>query len=98
MSGFHTAGKSFTKVGSPTGQTLVFSASRVFGTPLALVFDGTVDKCRCFGQGNPMRAFSEIIFDWIFRCHLRHLSRVFTIGRQTYQVCLACVTRLRYSW
>lgn len=45
-----------------------------------------------------MRAFLEIIFDWIFGCHHRHLSRVLTIDRQTYQVCLACGTRLRYSW
>jgi hypothetical protein len=30
-----------------------------------------------------MRAFLEIIFDWIFRCHHRRLSRVFTIDRQT---------------
>jgi hypothetical protein len=45
-----------------------------------------------------MRAFLEIIFDWIFGCHHRHLSRVFTIDRQTYRVCFACGTRLRYSW
>jgi hypothetical protein len=45
-----------------------------------------------------VRAFLEIIFDWIFGCHHRHLSRVFTIDLQTYQVCFACGTKLRYSW
>jgi hypothetical protein len=45
-----------------------------------------------------MRAFSEIVLDWIFGCHHRHLSRVLTIDRQTYQVCLACGAKLRYSW
>ena len=45
-----------------------------------------------------MTAFLQIIFEWIFGCHHRHLSRVFTIDRQTYKVCFACGTRLRYSW
>jgi hypothetical protein len=45
-----------------------------------------------------MWAFLEIIFEWIFGCHHRHLSRVFTIDRQTYKVCFACGTKLRYSW
>jgi len=45
-----------------------------------------------------VRAFLEIIFGWIFGCHHRHLSRVFTIDRQTYRVCFACGTKLRYSW
>jgi hypothetical protein len=45
-----------------------------------------------------MRAFLEILFDWIFGCHHRHLSRVFTIDRRTFQVCLACGAELQYSW
>jgi hypothetical protein len=45
-----------------------------------------------------MTAFLQFIFEWTFGCHHRHLSRVFTIDRQTYQVCLACGTKLRYSW
>jgi len=45
-----------------------------------------------------MRAFFEIMVDWIFGCHHRRLSRVFTIDRQTYQVCFACGAKLRYSW
>jgi hypothetical protein len=45
-----------------------------------------------------MRAFFEIMFDWVFGCHHRHLSRVFTIDCQTYQVCFACGVKLRYSW
>ena len=34
--------------------------------------------------GHFLRAF-ECMFVWIFGCHHRHLSRVFTIDRQTYQ-------------
>ena len=45
-----------------------------------------------------MRAYLEIVFDWIFGCHHGHLSRVFTIGRKTYQVCLGCGAELQYSW
>jgi hypothetical protein len=45
-----------------------------------------------------MRELFKIIFDRIFGCHHRHLSRVFTIERQTYQVCFGCGARLRYSW
>jgi hypothetical protein len=45
-----------------------------------------------------MTAFLPFIFEWIFGCHHRHLSRVFTIDRQTYKVCFACGTKLRYSW
>ena len=45
-----------------------------------------------------MRAFVEFMVDWIFGCHHRHVSRVFTIDRQTYQVCFGCGAKLRYSW
>jgi hypothetical protein len=45
-----------------------------------------------------MRTFFEIVLDWIFGCHHRHLSRVFTIDHHTYQVCFACGAKLRYSW
>ena len=45
-----------------------------------------------------MTAFLQFIFEWIFGCHHNHLSRVFTIDRQTYKVCFACGTKLRYSW
>lgn len=38
------------------------------------------------------------IFDALFACHHRHLSRIVTIQHQTYQVCLDCGARLRYSW
>lgn len=40
--------------------------------------------------------------DWIsqfvFGCHHKHLSRVFTIKKRTYQVCLACGYEFDYSW
>ena len=45
-----------------------------------------------------MRAFSNAIFEWIFGCHHRRLSRVFTIDHKTYQVCLVCGRKLEYSW
>lgn len=45
-----------------------------------------------------MTAFLQFIFEWIFGCHHRYLSRVFTIHRQTYKVCSACGSKLRYSW
>jgi hypothetical protein len=38
------------------------------------------------------------IFDTLFACHHRHLSRLVTINHQTYQTCLDCGARLRYSW
>ena len=45
-----------------------------------------------------MRAFLNAIFKWLFRCHHKKLSRVFTIDHKTYQVCFACGRKLQYSW
>jgi hypothetical protein len=45
-----------------------------------------------------MMVFIEFMFDWIFCCHHRSLSRVFTIDRQTYKICFSCGAKLRYSW
>lgn len=38
------------------------------------------------------------IFQLIFGCHHRHLSRVFTIQKRTYQVCFDCGRQIEYSW
>lgn len=38
------------------------------------------------------------IFEALFACRHRHLSRLVTIQHQTYQVCLDCGARIRYSW
>jgi hypothetical protein len=39
------------------------------------------------------------IFQFAFgHCHHSHLSRVFTIKRRTYQVCLECGQEFEYSW
>jgi hypothetical protein len=38
------------------------------------------------------------IFDFIFGCHHSHLSRVFTIKKRTYQVCVECGQEFQYSW
>ena len=35
--------------------------------------------------------------DFLFGCHHRNLSRVFTIGGRTYQVCCDCGTEFKYS-
>ena len=37
------------------------------------------------------------IFDSIFGCHHRRLSRVFTIGGRTYRVCCSCGAKFKYS-
>jgi hypothetical protein len=37
------------------------------------------------------------IFDFLFGCRHADLSRVFTIGGQTYRVCCNCGTRFSYS-
>ena len=38
------------------------------------------------------------VFQLIFWCHHRHISRVFTIKQRTYQVCFDCGRRIEYSW
>lgn len=38
-----------------------------------------------------------IAVDFLFGCHHRNLSRVFSIGGQTYRVCCDCGTRFAYS-
>jgi hypothetical protein len=43
-------------------------------------------------------AFLSAIFEWIFGCHHRRLSRVFTVDHKTYQVCFDCGRKLQYSW
>jgi hypothetical protein len=36
-------------------------------------------------------------FNFVFGCHHRKLSRVFTIDRRTYRVCCACGATFKYS-
>jgi hypothetical protein len=36
-------------------------------------------------------------FDFLFGCHHRHLSRVFTIDGRTYRVCCDCGAKFKYS-
>lgn len=38
-----------------------------------------------------------LALDFIFGCHHRHLSRVFTIDRRTYRVCCDCGAKFVYS-
>jgi hypothetical protein len=37
------------------------------------------------------------IYDFVFGCHHRKLTRVFTIDRKTYRVCCACGAKFNYS-
>jgi hypothetical protein len=37
------------------------------------------------------------VLDFIFGCHHRHLSRVFTLDRRTYRVCCDCGRKFAYS-
>ncbi len=38
------------------------------------------------------------VFESLFGCHHQQLSRVFTIRRRTYQVCVECGREFEYSW
>jgi len=38
-----------------------------------------------------------VILDFFFGCHHGHLSRVFTLGGETYRVCFDCGARFEYS-
>jgi hypothetical protein len=38
-----------------------------------------------------------LILDFLFGCHHRHLSRVFTLGGETYRVCCDCGAKFAYS-
>lgn len=38
-----------------------------------------------------------LVWDYLFGCHHHKLSRVFTIGGQTYCVCFDCGARFDYS-
>jgi len=38
------------------------------------------------------------IFESLFGCHHRQLSRIFTIRRRTYRVCVECGREFEYTW
>jgi len=38
-----------------------------------------------------------VVLDFLFGCHHRHLSRVFTIDGRTYKVCSDCAAKFDYS-
>lgn len=48
-------------------------------------------------ERNAMIALGRIL-PWLFECHHRDLSRVFTINKRTYQVCFNCGLEIDYSW
>ena len=37
------------------------------------------------------------ILDYLFGCHHDHLSRVFTVGGESYKVCCDCGAKFAYS-
>jgi hypothetical protein len=37
------------------------------------------------------------MFGWLFECHHHNMSRVFTINRRSYQVCIECGQQVDYS-
>jgi hypothetical protein len=39
-----------------------------------------------------------MLLEFLFGCRHQALSRVFTIGGQTYQICCDCGARFSYSW
>jgi hypothetical protein len=43
-------------------------------------------------------AIRRKIWNLLFGCHHRQLSRAFTNQGETYKVCLKCGARLPYSW
>lgn len=43
----------------------------------------------------------EAILNWLFGCHHRHMSRVWTIppgSQQPYVTCLDCGAEFQYDW
>ena len=38
------------------------------------------------------------IFEFVFGCRHRQMSRVFTIKKRTYQVCFECGREFEHSW
>jgi hypothetical protein len=44
-----------------------------------------------------MKTFIPRAFDFLFGCHHRAISRVFTIGGRSYQVCCDCGATREYS-
>ena len=47
-------------------------------------------------QGGLMESLARAL-ELLFGCHHRNVSRVFTIGGQTYRVCWECGTKFHYS-
>ena len=49
----------------------------------------------------PQTGFMKLllrVLHFLFACHHRQLSRVFTIKKRTYQVCVKCGQEFEYSW
>jgi hypothetical protein len=42
-------------------------------------------------------AYIATLLDFLFGCHHSNLTRVFTIGGRSYQVCCDCGTEFKYS-
>ncbi len=44
-----------------------------------------------------LRLYGAMTARYLFGCHHRHISRVFTIEGESYRVCLDCGSRFAYS-
>ena len=42
-------------------------------------------------------SYIATVLDFLFGCHHRNLSRVFTIGGHSYRVCCDCAAKFSYS-
>jgi hypothetical protein len=45
-----------------------------------------------------MKAWLLTVYEFAFCCHHRRLSRLITLKKRTYAVCLNCGHRFDYSW
>lgn len=43
-------------------------------------------------------AIGRKVWNWVFGCRHKELSRAFTTEGQTYKVCLKCGAQFPYSW
>jgi len=78
------------------GKDKTAGAALVFVLPLLLHRRATSGEAPLAGNGVLMERLVAVL-DFVFGCHHRHLSRVFTIDGRTYRVCCDCGAKFKYS-
>ncbi len=48
-------------------------------------------------DSSTVKHYAVLTRRYLFGCHHRHISRVFTISGRTYRVCIDCGSRFKYS-